>query len=187
MAQVEDLLHHYKFDGDLDDAIDDSNGVYVEGCPGIVNFIEGYDGTPDGAINFDGAGGNGYMIFMGRWSAVQEGPDTTMTLAFWALWYGNYGDNTQDIINKRDNYQPPDMVWGVNKPGNAENLNISVRRRGMFADSEQGMDENEWTHIAVALDGELADFYKNGELYETLPYEYGRGFNSRMSVSIHAG
>jgi hypothetical protein len=181
MAQDEDLMHHYKFDGDLVDEVADSNGVYVGG-DGELNFVEGYDGTPSGAINFDGANGKGYMIYMGRWSAVQEWPDTSMTLTFWALWYGSYADNTQDIINKRDNYETPDMVWGVNKPGPGDNLNISVRRRGVFADSEDGMDENVWTHIAVALDGEFAYFYKNGELYQELEYTYGRGFNSRVHM-----
>jgi hypothetical protein len=159
----------------------DAHGEYIGG-DGALNFIEGYDGTPDGAINFDGAIGQGYMIYLGTWSAIKEGPDTSMTLAFWVKWYGSYADNTQDIINKRDNYEPPDMVWGVNKPGPGTSDSIAVKRRGMSARSFTSMDVDEWTHIAVALDGVNAYFYKNGEFQEELPYVYGTGYEARIHV-----
>ena len=185
MAQNDALIHKYKFDGNLNDAIADSHGVFSDGWYSpteIDNFITGHDGTEKGALHFDGAGGSGYIIFVGRWSAVKEGKDGEMTLTLWALWYGRYDDGTQDIINKRDNYEPPDMVWGFNNPGGADNLNVSIRRRGMFADSQQGMDVDVWTHMAVSMDGTNAYFYKNGTHYETLPYEYGTGWNARIHM-----
>ena len=178
MAQNDALIHQYKFDGNLEDAVGDSHGVFLDGWwldPVENNFITGHDGTEKGALNFDGAGGNGYVIYVGRWSAIKEGPDTSMTLTLWGLWYGRYDDGTQDIINKRDNYQPPDMVWGFNNPGPDGNQNLAVKRRGMAADFSQGFDVNVWTHIAVTMDGVNVRFYKNGVFIEELPYVYGTG------------
>ena len=105
-----------------------------------------------------------------------------MTLTLWGLWYGRYDDGTQDIINKRDNYEPPDMVWGFNNPGPAGNNNLAVKRRGESANFSQGFDENVWTHIAVSMDGENVTFYKNGVNIETLPYTYGTGYNARIHM-----
>jgi len=98
-AQNDALIHQYKFDGNLEDAVGDSHGVFLDGWwlePIENNYITGHDGTEKGALNFDGAGGNGYVIYVGRWSAIKEGPDTSMTLTLWGLWYGRYDDGTQD-------------------------------------------------------------------------------------------
>ena len=70
MAQDDALIHQYKFDGNLEDAVGDSNEVFSDGWylePVIDNFITGHDGTEKGTLNFDGANGYGYIIYMGRW------------------------------------------------------------------------------------------------------------------------
>ena len=106
MAQNDALIHQYKFDGNLEDAVGDSHGVYQDGWwlePVINNFIDDRDGNAQSALNFDAAGGNGYMIFVGRFSPVQEGVDGEITVTFWGLWHGSTG-SWQDIVNKRDNY-----------------------------------------------------------------------------------
>jgi hypothetical protein len=180
-AQVVDPSYHYKFDGNLNEEIADAHGEYIDGNDS-VNFIEGFDGTPDGAINFRGGTGQGYMVLLGTWSAVEEGTPGEITVAFWVKWYGSYADNTQDIINKRDNYQPEDMVWGINKPGPGTSDSMAVKRRGMSAQSFTSMDVNSWTHITISMDGAYAYFYKNGVYQEELEYIYGTGYGSRIHI-----
>jgi hypothetical protein len=181
MAQEEDLIHRYRFDGDLVDEIDDSNGYVAPISPGTLAYMEGYDGTPDGAINFDVLGGNGYMICVGRWSAAQEGTPEQLTVTFWAYWHGPTGSpGYQDLINKRDDFDN-DMLWGINQHLSTGHI-LSVHRRNVEANSSQGIPQKEWTHVAVAMDGTKAYFYMNGEKYDEQPYTYGTGYDARIHM-----
>lgn len=180
MAQDDALIHHYKFDGNLDDAAGESNAVYVGG-DGDLKYIEGYDGTTDGAIDFPTYDLSGYMIDAGTFSPSQEGTAGEMTISFWGLWHGNTG-NWQDIIDKRDNWADDAMMWGVNQHSATGDV-ISVRKNGMNADSDSGMTEGEWEHVTITLDGTDAHFYLNGKKYDLEFYEYGTG----TGAMIHMG
>jgi hypothetical protein len=183
MAQNESLIHRYRFDGNLDDEIDDSNGVVVtELSPGTLTFMEGYDGTPDGAINFVDGDGLNYMIYVGRWSAAQEGAPDELTVTFWAYWHGTTG-SFQDIINKRDNYDD-DMLWGINQHSSTGDV-LSVHRRDMNCNSSKGIPQEVWTHVAIGMDGTNAYFYMDGEKYDEQPYTYredGSGYDARIHM-----
>jgi hypothetical protein len=180
MAQDEDLIHRYRFDGDLVDEIEDSNGYVAEISPGTLTFMEGYDGTPDGAINFVDGDGLHYMICVGRWSAAEEGTPDEITVTFWAYWHGSTG-SYQDIINKRDDYDT-DMLWGINQHSVCNDM-LSVHRRDVQDScSNRGLPQQEWTHVAIAMDGTDAYFYMNGEYYDSEPFDYGTGYDARIHM-----
>lgn len=196
LAQSGNLIHQYKFDGNVNDAVGDSNGVFVAGvtASGLTgatapSYATGRDGTPNGAIVFDGNDSNVgfYMIDVGRFSPVKEGVDGEMTVAFWAKWGGpkaGIASDYQDIIAKRDNWAIDQMEWGINHHS-ATNYHFSVRRSGsMNCDSDSGMTQNEWTHVAITI-GATGDckFYKNGQWYFTGYYEYG----TKNDAMIHVG
>jgi hypothetical protein len=185
-AQVDDLVYHYKFDGNLEEEVADSHAVFVAGAAAITepSYMEGFDETADGAILFGGTLDTYYMIKLGRFCASCEGAQDEITIAFWAYWNGPTG-SYQDIINKRDNWDPADMMWGINQHANTGHI-ISVKRKGTELNSAESIDSiptGEWTHVAIALDNENAYFYKNGVQYDEKPYTFGTGYNAR----IHAG
>ena len=186
MAQDDDLIHRYKFDGNLDDAVDVSHGVVAEISPGELTFIEGHDGTPDGAVDFVDTSGNNYMIYVGDWSAAEEGAPGELTITFWALWHGSTG-SYQDIINKRTNYSPEAMMWGINQHFSNGEMLSCVRQSGGGPSSavctETALPLQEWAHVAIVLDNTNATFYLNGENREVHPYELGTG----TDAMIHMG
>lgn len=183
MAQEDALIHQYKFDGNLDDAVGDSNGVYVDGY-GPLTFIDGHDGTPNGAIDFPAGDGLGYMIRVGYFSPSQEGTPNEMTVTFWGLWHGSTG-SWQDIINKRDGWSPDQMVWGINQHSATGDV-LSVRRNGMNCDSDQGMPEEQWTHVAIAMNNDDCWFYINGVQYYWGFFEYGTKWNAKIVMGSAA-
>jgi len=179
------LIHQYKFDGDLTDAVGNSHGEFLDGN-GDLSFIEGHDGTPNGAIDFpaDPDDNQGYAIQVGRFSPIVEGVDSSMTVSFWAKWHGSTG-SWQDIINKRDDWDETAMTWGINQHEATGHV-ISVRQPESNADSKGGVPEGVWTHVAVSyVDGEIK-FYMNGEHYDTVPYTLGTGFDAMIRMGSAA-
>jgi len=183
-AQNDALIHQYKFDGNLEDAVGDSNGVYVAGNSPEPIFIDGHDGTPNGAINFPATDGLGYMIRVGYWSPSREGVEGEMTVTFWGLWHGSTG-SWQDIINKRDGWSPDQMVWGINQHSATGDV-LSVRRNSLNCDSDQGMPEGEWTHVAIAMNNDDCWFYINGEQYFWGYFEYGTKWDAKIVMGSAA-
>jgi hypothetical protein len=175
------LLAHYLFDGNLEDALGFFHGTTIGADPPPDPvFIQGHDGTPNGAIEFGDV--NGYMINVGVFNPAAEGEADEQTVTFWAYWYGPTG-RSQDIINKRTNYQPAEMMWGINQHADTDHR-LSVRRRDQEgpADSEKGIPDSVWTHVAITFNGEEVEFYMDGEHYQTMPYLYGTGFDAAVNM-----
>ena len=184
IAQEDALIHQYKFDGNLEDAVGDSNGVYVAGDSPEPIYIEGHDGTANGAIDFPAGDLLGYMIRVGSFSPSQEGTPNEMTVTFWGLWHGSTG-SWQDIINKRDGWSPTEMVWGINQHSAAGDV-LSVRRNGLNCDSDQGMPEGEWTHVAIAMNNDECRFSINGVQYFNGFFEYGTKWDAKIVMGSAA-
>jgi len=187
-AQNDALMHRYKFDGDLTDAVADSDGVYYDGAGQEVKYIEGHDGTANGAIDF--AMPMGYAIKVGTYAPTQEGEMGQMTVTFWAKWHGEAGD-FEDIINKRDDWDAAEMMWGINqhKYFGGE---LSIRQPDGFDSEDQNtglqLPQEEWIHVAVGVDGfGSATFWLNGgEETATIPFEPGTGTHAGVYMGSAA-
>ncbi len=182
MAQDDALIAYYKLDDNLKDEMGLSNGFFADGniADSANKYIEGYDGSPNGAILFGGKVNEWYRVDLGNFSPVQLGTSGEMTITFWAYWNGSTG-SWQDIINKRDTWASDGMVWGINQHAVTGNK-LSVRQPKSNADSDVSIPEGEWTPVAIAVDGHNAYFYINGELKDTKPYTYGTKYNSEIHM-----
>jgi hypothetical protein len=177
------LVAHYEFDGNIEDALGYYNGEFVAGTGSLTEpqFMEGHDGSPNGAILFTGDNQNCYMIRVGTFCPSCDGEAGEMTVSFWGYWNGTTNES-QDIINKRTTYDAGQMMWGINQHASTNHV-ISVRRRGSeTSDSQKGMPLQKWTHVAVTLDGTNVNFYMDGLYYETLPYTYGTSPDSPIQM-----
>jgi len=185
-AQNDALMHRYEFDGDLTDAVGDSNGIYWDGA-GELTFIEGHDGTPEGAIDFPMP--LGYAIRVGTFAPTQEGDVGQMTVTFWAKWHGEAGD-FQDIINKRDDWDAAEMTWGINQH-KYFGSELSIRQPDFDSEDQNSglqLPLEEWVHVAVGLDGfGGASFWLNGD-EETgqVPFEPGSGYDAAVYMGSAA-
>lgn len=177
------LVAYYRLDGDLKDEIGLSDGSFAAGNlkPNkLDHFIDGHDGMQKGALLFGGNGNTWFRVDLGNYSPVQLGTDGEMTVAFWAYWNGSTG-SWQDIINKRDTWSSNGMVWGINQHA-ATGHKLSLRQPNSNADSDVGIPVGEWTHVAVAADGQNAYFFVNGHLEDTKPYTYGTKYTSEIHM-----
>lgn len=179
---IAQLIHQYKFDGNLEDAVGDSNGV-VAGGPGTPNYIMGHDSTENGAILFSTT--DWCMIDVGRFSPSQEGAANQMTVTFWAYWNGSTGES-QDIINKRDNYINDEMMWGINQHNSTGHV-LSVHTPASMTNSNAGIPEGEWTHVAISIDliGK-ARFYMNGVKFDEQDFTYGTDTEAMIHIGTSA-
>jgi len=181
-AQDDALVTYYKLNGNLKDEKGLSNGFFAAGniADSVKKFIEGYDGTPDGALFFGGKSDQWCRVDLGNYSPVQLGTEGEMTVTFWAYWDGSTG-SWQDIINKRDTWSSDGMVWGINQHA-ATGSKLSVRQPNSNADSKVSIPEGEWTFVAIATDSKNAYFFINGKLMDTRLYTYGTKYNSEIHM-----
>jgi hypothetical protein len=83
------------------------------------------------------------------------------------------------------------MMWGINQH-NSNSEMLSCVRSGSGNNAavctETAIPLEEWTHVAVVLDGTNATFYLNGEKREEHPYEFGTGYDAmiHMGCAVNA-
>jgi len=182
-AQDDALIAHYKLDGNLNDEMGLSDGLHADGADPASKYIEGNDGTPNGALLFGDQSDTWCRVDLGTYSPIQMGTDGSMTLAFYAYWNGNNG-TYQDIINKRDDWNDTGMVWGIAQHDRFSDV-LSIWRGG-GGDREalctEGIPLQEWTHVAFTLEGVDVKFYINGEYINTADFEIASGFEAMIHV-----
>ena len=179
------LIAYYKFNGDLKDEKGVFNGVFAGGnikSNTKEHFINGYDGKPDSAILFGGAADTWLRVDLGTFSPAKLGIEGEMTVCFWTYWNGSTG-SWQDIINKRDTWAVDGMEWGINHHFLKTGDYLSVRRNSLNADTTLTFPVGRWIHVAITADNKDVNFYINGILSSTKPYEYG----IKNDAMIHVG
>ena len=181
-AQTPIALYH--FDGDLTDAMGTYNAADSAG-PGSVQYVTGYDGTPNGAINFPATEEGWYRVDCGRFSPSQEGTVGEFTITFWANWNGNPGHKYEDIIDKRDEWSNDGMVWSIGQHGRWDGKKLGLWRGGdgdrEFGSSDS-IKEGQWDHFAITFDANnsIATFYQNGVQYDQGIYAPGTGYDAMV-------
>jgi len=182
-----DLVAHYKFDGNLNDETGNYNAVDTVSAPGATpQYVEGYDGTPNGALNFPGTEDGWYRIDCGRFSPSQLGVAGELTVAFWANWNGVPDHNYQDIIDKRDEWSDDGMVFSIGQHSRWD-WNLGLWRGGT-GDREAGSIDSirvgYWDFFTITMDANtsIATFYKNGESYDTGLYTPAVGYNAMVMM-----
>ena len=177
-------IAHYKFDGNLNDEMGNYNAVDSAG-PGQVQYVDGYDGTPNGAINFPATEEGWYRVDCGRFSPSQEGTVGEFTVSFWANWNGNPGHKYEDIIDKRDVWSDSGMVWSIGQHGRWDGKKLGLWRGGT-GDREYGSSDSirqgEWNYWTITFDvnNSIATFYKDGVQYDQGIYAPGVGYNAMV-------
>ena len=177
-------IAHYKFDGNLNDETGNFNAADSAG-PGSVQYVTGYDGTPNGAINFPATEEGWYRVDCGRFSPSQEGTVGEFTVAFWANWNGNPGHKYEDIIDKRDVWSDSGMVWSIGQHGRWAGKKLGLWRGGggdrEFGSSDS-IKEGQWDHFTITFDinNSIATFYQNGVQYDQGIYAPGVGYNAMV-------
>ena len=176
------LVAHYKFDGNLNDETGSYNAVDSVGAQ--PQYVDGYDGTPNGALNFPGTDPGWYRVDCGRFSPSQMGVQGELTVSFWANWNGVPDHAYEDIIDKRDQWSDSGMVFSIGQHGRW-NYHLGLWRGGS-GDREYGstdsIPEGQWAFFTITMDANnsIATFYKNGVQYDQGLYTPAVGYNAMI-------
>ncbi len=163
-AQIDtSLVAHYKFDGNLSDATGNYNAA--DSIGGQPQYVAGYDGTANGALNFPGDS-TWYRVDCGTFSASQMGVKGEFTVAFWANWNGIPADGHkyEDIIDKRDAWSDSGMVFSIGQHARW-NWHLGLWRGGS-GDREYGsldsIEAGHWDFWTITFDANssIATFLK---------------------------
>ncbi len=181
------LVAHYKFNGNLNDETGNYNAVDTVGGP--VQYVQGFDGTPNGAINFPGDA-SWYKVDCGRFSPLQMGVKGEFSVAFWANWNGPPADGHtyQDIIDKRDTWNDTGMVFSIQQDARWPNWKLGLWRGGNPDNREYGsldsLSEGHWDFWTITFDTTtgIATFYKNGAQYDQGIYIPAHGYNAMVCL-----
>jgi hypothetical protein len=182
-AQDTSLVARYKFDGNLNDEIGNYNAVDTVG-PGQPQYVEGFDGTANGAINFPGTTDGWYRLDCGRFAPSQMGVKGEFSIAFWGNWNGAPDHSWEDIIDKRDTWNDTGMVFSIGQHSRW-NWHLGLFRGGS-GDREYGsldsIPQGQWAFFTITFDANnsIASFYKNGEMYDQGLYTPATGYNAMV-------
>ncbi len=158
------LISHWTLDATLDDAQPAGNhGTFVGDV--APTFVEGFDGTPNGAVQFDGT--DDYIDVAQNGGLPIYATADAYTVALWVK-----GVGTQDDVrvfsegSTVDNHPLFNIgtadISGVEDP-NAGKVRVYIRGSSTFAGlSDRVAFDDTWHHIAWVDDGGLGILYIDG-------------------------
>jgi hypothetical protein len=161
------LISHFTFDGTLEDSGPGGNdGVYFG--PSEPFYVDGHDGTPGGAIEFNGI--NEWVRFTYS-SGLPVNAQPAFTIAVWVR--GNFSQNDRRIFSEASSTSlTPIWTLGthvqamdgsldsyIRTPANAVLNNHRLSSRKPF--------DGDWNHIAWVDDNGAVTLYINGLRDET--------------------
>ncbi len=162
------LLGRWPFDGDLTDAAASNDGLFFGDAEPL--FVDGHDGTPEGAIQLDGID-----------DYVQIPPTNLLALSeqfTLALWFRpEHMDQAETYLLSRNDSIPGGsgkqyaMIYeytdnSVDFYSNKGHIGDNPRTGGQ---SVMPLEEAKWHHIAYAYDGEAWSGYVDGEQVFSIP------------------
>ena len=160
------LVSRLRLDGDLIDEISGNDGTFLGGAE---TYVDGFDGTPGGAISFDGV--DDYVSL-----AQNSGlPLTTSTDAFTvAMWVNGPVQRDRRVFSEgSDASDTPLYNIGTHNTGANGALDIFIRDSGGTPVSHYKTDraafDDTWHHIAVVDDNDSLTLYIDGVREGTAP------------------
>ncbi len=156
------LLSNWTFDGHLFDLGPGRNDGRSEGA-GKPTFVTGYDGTPNGAISFDGRS----QVIIAYGNGLPISGQRTFTLAFWVkgFWFNNDRDLSSILLETSSLSDAPMYRLGTVHGDGLE----------FFLRDELGVTladhcpyflpfDNAWHHVAWVQDRNAITHYVDGRL-----------------------
>ena len=169
-------IAHYMFDGDANDSSGFGRDGTILGDP---TWTVGFDGTTDGAMDFDGTGD---LVNCGTFNPSGDGGN--LTIAMWVNWDGTVTGADQMVIAKRSSWGT-NMMWQITIKNDTGNIQIaSGNSPGGMSIGEFGVSitPGVWTHLAITYDGTDAALYRNGANPVSVPFAIGLGATSTVSI-----
>ena len=156
-----DLVSHFSFDGDLLDPVSGNDGTFVGAD--AATFVEGYDGTADGAVSFDGVDD---FVNVAQTAGLPLTDEPSFTVA---MWVKAASQNDKRVFSEgSDSDNSPLYNIGSDNTGNTGALDIFIRRDsgngtavGHFKTARDAFDDS-WHHIAVVDDDGAITLYIDG-------------------------
>jgi hypothetical protein len=153
------LIAHYPFDGSLQDATPNGNhGTFVGDVAAL--FTEGFDGTPDGAVLFDGVDD---FVQATQKLGLPIYNSAAYSVAMWVKG-GPQGDKRVFSEGSTTDNTPLVNI-GTDNTGATGKLDIFIRHGTTLVNhihSNREAFDNAWHHIAWVDDGGQGRFYIDG-------------------------
>ncbi|QZZ22722.1 hypothetical protein J5X98_10380 [Leptothermofonsia sichuanensis E412] len=88
---------------------------------------------------------------------INQSTGNQFTVEAWVNLAGNQGNTISRI--RRDNSEQPEFEWGVTASGS-----LAILANGSFHQANGTIQLNQFTHVAVTLNGRQVQFYVNGQI-----------------------
>jgi len=146
----------------------DTNDTSGHGRHGVAvgnpTYQTGLEGT---GLAFDGTGDQ--YVDLGTFDPSND--TGQLSVAMWLKRTGRV-DVYQGLMGKRDIFSDQDMMWQIELNQNSGAIAFT-RHGGEFVSSLALLRPDEWTHVTVTYDGEMASLFVNGQLTSNGPFALG--------------
>ncbi|HAK95667.1 MAG TPA: hypothetical protein DCM87_11850 [Planctomycetes bacterium] len=184
-AMPPQLVAHFTFDGHCDDAVFGNDGVFVGGLDPA--FVDGYDGTIDGAISLDGL--DDYVeVFQSKGLPVSL--HRAFTIAMWVKGLAQADRRVFCEGHRLSAERNPLVTLGTDNGGTTGAADYFVRGDPgptpvNHAHSARSAFDGTWHHLALVDNGGDAAFYIDG-IRDATHVTYVRPFLSPTTTAIGA-
>src|SRR5690606_22581216 len=170
-----DLVSHFPFDGNIDDAGPGENhGTFVGGDP---VFVEGFDGTAEGALLFDGT--DDYVDVAPN-SGLPISNEPQFTIAMWVN--GPVQSDRRIFSEGSSTSNAPLINLGTHNPATGS-LNSFLRPGHGHRPSARTAYDSTWHHVAWVDNNGQVDVYIDG-VRDPVDFDYARVVRAVDRVSI---
>ncbi|MBN2131488.1 MAG: immunoglobulin domain-containing protein [Sedimentisphaerales bacterium] len=168
---IKRTVAYWPLDGSYIDASGEGHDADPNGTP---TFVEGYDGTANGAAEVTDQGG---WATAGNWNP--SGFSNQLTVSFWMRWDGT-NNAWQTFIAKRVGaFNADNVLWQVSAAFNLPHLWFQTPSSNVFEDNV--LQAGAWQHVVATFDGTTARLYFNGVLRSSDDtWQFGNGVDSTI-------
>lgn len=139
--------------------IDSAGGHHATTAGAAVTFVEGMDGTPNGAVVID----PNSWANAGVWNPAAQ--TNQFSVSMWMRWEGITGGHHRPIAQRGVDWST--AAWGLQINQNTPNIEFRSYSAGGPQGALTATDFGRWQHVCATFDGVIGAMYIDGRLVQS--------------------